>query len=93
MERVQKALWVAVVGALVWMIAVSFRADGLRRYFRLKGDVQQLQVRNQQLRDENAELRLEIESMRSDRSAIEQAVREELGFVRPGELVMHVEEP
>ncbi len=33
----------------------------------------------------------EVEALRSEPAAIERAAREELGFVRPGEIVIHLE--
>jgi len=50
-----------------------------------------LSQRNAQLREENLRLTRKIEGLRSDPVAIERAAREELGFVKPGEIVIHLE--
>ena len=66
-------------------------ARGFRRYLRLEQDAADLESRNRQLREQNARLRPEIDALRGERSALEQAVREELGYVRPGEIVVNLE--
>jgi cell division protein FtsB len=41
---------------------------------------------------DNAELRRDIEALRSDRGAIEDIARRELGLVRPGDVILRFEE-
>jgi cell division protein FtsB len=86
-------VWAAVGVALV--LAVSSLADpgGFRRYRRLQHDVQALQARTERLQLENARLRREVTGLKEDPQAIERAVREELGHVRPGELILSFEGP
>ncbi|MBM4378701.1 MAG: septum formation initiator family protein [Deltaproteobacteria bacterium] len=64
---------------------------GFRRYLRLQQDVQSLQERNRGVAEQNAALRLEVERLKRDPRALERAVREELGYVKPGEIVINVE--
>ena len=47
---------------------------------------------NRDLARENALLRREIGALQGDPAALEQAAREELGFVRPGEIVFRTGE-
>ena len=48
-------------------------------------------VHNRQLADENQKMRREIEAQKTDRRALERAAREELGYVKPGEIVINLE--
>lgn len=41
---------------------------------------------------ENARLRREIEALRGDGAAIEDIARDELGMVRPGDIIIRIEE-
>lgn len=64
---------------------------GFRRYVRLSQDVKTLKERNQRLSDDNTRLRREVEALRDDPRALERAAREELGLVKPGEIVFSLE--
>jgi cell division protein FtsB len=66
---------------------------GFRRYSRLSREVDDLKTQNRAVAARNARLLAEIERLRSDDAAIERAAREELGFVRPGEVVISLEAP
>jgi cell division protein FtsB len=87
----RKLLGVAAVVAAVLTLASAADARGFRRYLRLRQDVESLQTRNGELAAQNALLRKEIDALRKDPAALERAVREELGYVKPGEVVFHLE--
>jgi cell division protein FtsB len=93
MPLVRKSLLVAAVVALVWTAAAAFGAGGLRRYSKLRSDMRQLEERSQKLKEDNRKLRREIEFLKDDPRGLEQAAREELGFIRQGEFVVHLEAP
>jgi cell division protein FtsB len=93
MMRRQQVLWASVLIALLLATASALAEGGFRRYWRLSDDVRALRERNQKYVDENARLRREIEALRSDARALERAAREELGLVRPGEIVFSLEAP
>lgn len=85
---------------LVWMlVAVAFAmatfsaADqrGFRRYFRLRDELRSISESNRATAISNRALVEEIKALRSDPQAIERAAREELGYVKPGELVFAME--
>jgi len=84
-----------VMGALLAALGLALvsvaDADGFRRYFRLRGELSDLEARNLALEQTNAELSREISALRSDPRAMERVVREELGFIKPGELVFNLE--
>jgi cell division protein FtsB len=87
----RRGLRVAVAGALVLAALSALDARGFRRAARLRAQVEALRRSNRQLAVDNAGLAREIQAQRSDAAAVERAVREELGYVRPGELVFQVE--
>lgn len=79
--------------ALVLAVTSLAHPGGFRRYWRLQQDVAALQARTTRLQAENARLRREVTALKEDPEAIERAVREELGHVRPGELILTLESP
>jgi cell division protein FtsB len=93
MARRRQVVWASVVIATVLAVGSAVAEGGFRKYWRLQQDVRTLEERNARLAQDNARLRREIEALRADPTALERAAREELGYVRPGELVFDVEEP
>lgn len=87
----RKWVYVAVGSASVLALVSVADARGFRRYVKLQEDVAELKSRNDDLREQNEKMVREIEALRKDRAAMERAAREELGFVRPGEVVFNVE--
>lgn len=82
------------MAAAAALAAFSAAAEGgFRRYSRLSREVEDLKVQNRAVAAKNARLLAEIQRLRSDDGAIERAAREELGFVRPGEVVISLEAP
>jgi cell division protein FtsB len=89
----QKLLAVATALAVALSLVSVADAKGFRRYLRLRDDVASLHGRNAALAAQNESLRREIQALREDPAALERAVREELGYVKPGEIVFHLESP
>jgi cell division protein FtsB len=88
-----KRKWMLIsLGAAALLTVVSF-ADGagFRRYVKLTRETQSLRDRNRSLAQENDQLMRDIEKLRGDDKALERAAREELGFVRPGEVIFNLE--
>lgn len=88
----RKFLAVAAVLAGALSLASAADARGFRRYLALRQDVEALQQRNRGLSEQNEALKREINALRKDPAALERAAREELGYVKPGEIVFHLEE-
>lgn len=86
-----KWVWIAVGTALFLALISVADARGFRRYLRLQQDVQSLQERNRSLEEQNAALLREVDALRFDPKALERAAREELGFIKPGEIVLSLE--
>jgi cell division protein FtsB len=89
----RQVLWASVVIALVLAGGSAFAEGGFRRYFKLTREVASLKDKNERLAADNARLRREVEGLKGDDAALERAAREELGVVRPGELVFLLESP
>ncbi|WP_414641322.1 FtsB family cell division protein [Archangium sp.] len=78
------------MAALLTLVS-AVDAKGFRRYLRLRQDVETIHERNRALSAQNDILLREINALRNDPAALERAAREELGYVKPGELVFHLE--
>ena len=66
-------------------------ARGFRRYFQMQRQLSEATERNRRLIRENEALKREIEGLRSDPELWERAAREELGFIRPDEIVIYLD--
>jgi cell division protein FtsB len=82
-------LYVGVVALLAIVSAVD--PSGIRKHLRLRGEVARMREENLRLAEENARLAREARALRSDPAALERAAREELRFVRPGEVVFRLD--
>ncbi len=87
----RKWLWFAVTGAGLLAAWSASAEGGFRRYLSLSRDLETLRERNRVTAEENVRLSREVEALRTDPKAQERAAREELGFVRPGEVVFNLE--
>ena len=78
---------------LVVMMAVAIGNDrGFLAMWRMQHDIVQLAYEVQAIELENRDLWHNIERLRSDMAYIERIAREELGLVRPGEIVFELVE-
>jgi len=72
----------------VWSASAE---GGFRRYLKLSRDVAALREKNARLAQKNAQLVAEISALHDNPDAQEQAAREELGYVRPREVIFTLE--
>lgn len=79
--------------ALVWCFFIAFGERGIWHLWRLSREKRALDDRNFLLRRENDSLREKIERLRRDDAYLEKIAREELGLVRPGEIVYRFAPP
>jgi cell division protein FtsB len=89
----RKWLWASVTVAFVLAAWSASAEGGFRRYLSLSQQVESLRVKNRLAAEENARMLKEVEALRGDPKAIERSAREELGFIRPGEVVITLETP
>jgi cell division protein FtsB len=86
-----------LLSALVASVAIGGEsladAKGLRRLERLRSDIERQEQKNHELRQTNARLRKTVSELSAPVNpvALEKAAREQLGFVRPGELLFKFE--
>ena len=79
---------VVVMFALGYIPYHVYARSGLARTLVLRRDLKSLRARNAQLAAENDRLAREAEALRSDPAAVERVARAELGWVRPGEIIV-----
>jgi cell division protein FtsB len=79
---------VLVAGALSYVPYHVYSRSGLARTLRLRQELALVKLRNLQLKDETDRLGRQAEALRDDRDAIERVARAELGWVRPGEVIL-----
>jgi cell division protein FtsB len=86
--KLAKPFFFAYFGALaILLVASALHPAGLRKHRALAADVRRLADENGKLREKNQRLRQDARALAGDPAALEQAAREELGYVRPGERV------
>jgi len=83
-------LSVLLLTAAVVIMAAVFGKHGLLTYMELNVRYQSMQDETARLKDENARLKTEIEALKSDPEAIERVAREELGMIKPGEVLYRI---
>ena len=86
--RITLALSLAV--GLAGLPPFVFRKSGLDRYFELAARVDHLRAKNRERRRANALLRAEARDLEGDLAMIEKVARDQLGLVRPGEVIYQV---
>jgi cell division protein FtsB len=89
-ERFALVIW--SVAALGLLAATALDPKGIRRALKLRTEVSELRERNVQAHREHDRLARQVHALRDNPEAIERAVRHELGFIHPGELVLELRE-
>lgn len=79
-----------IVGGVVY--AALDPTQGIGTWHRLAREVGIAETTARAQKARNAELAARIEQLRDDPAAIEAAIREEIGWVRPGELRIELED-
>jgi cell division protein FtsB len=79
--------------ALAALLAISAAdPEGLRKARRNERDAERLARENAALQARVQKLRREVKALSGDPAALEQAAREDLGYVKPGEIVYELDE-
>ena len=81
------SLATALAVALGYVPFAAFGPKGVARALRLEQDLTGLQEKNSTLRQENKELQRQVEALRKQPGAMERVARDELGLVRPEDIV------
>ena len=82
-----------VVFVLAYVPYHVYARSGLARTIVLKRELATLQAHNRELSADNDRLAREAEALRADPAAIERVARNELGWVRAGEIVVDLSLP
>lgn len=83
-------LFLATLGIL--LLLTVFGQRGFMHVVRLQSELQEIEKKNIQLRQENEAIRRDIELLKHDLKYLEEIARKELGFVKEGELVYRLGE-
>jgi cell division protein FtsB len=86
-------LLVPLLGVAALGIAALDGESGLRTWWMLRKDLRSSQETLDRLTVENERLREETHALETDPFALERAIREDLGWARPGEVVVLFDEP
>jgi len=89
--RQWKTWLLLVAGLAAFGAVITFDPEGLTRHGRLRVEVARLAAENAAVAAENARLAAEAHALRTDPAALERAAREELRFVRPGEVIYRLD--
>lgn len=95
MRRASRRIWLWR-GAAAFLLAAAlaytpyhlYTRSGFAKYLSLRKELAGLQAVNAQLRGDIARLEREAEALRNDPRAIERVARQELGWVRSGDVVV-----
>ena len=82
-----------ITALLAYLPYLVYRGDGFVKLRKMRDDLDEIHKRNEALRVQNQELRREIRRLRNDPAAITAVARDELGLVKPGEIVIQIEKP
>lgn len=80
----------AALGAVLVLLLVGaslFGPEGVTRHEGLRQELDRLNAMNGELRQENGRLTAEVDGLKHNPELIEAVIRDELGWVRPDELV------
>lgn len=92
-NRSLRPAWLVASLALVGLLYLGLDPDrGVSTWLRLRQEVSQAEARIDALKRANDELEADLMGLRSDDFTQERAIRELLGWARPGEVVVRVPE-
>ena len=60
---------------------------------RMQTELEEILKENQELREENRSLTLQVDALKRRRDYLEKVSRDELGLVKKGEVIIHLNEP
>mgnify|MGYP001598520829 CR=1 FL=1 len=76
-----------IAGAIGYVPYRLYGKGGVGHVLRLQRDLEGLTAANLRLAEENGRLRRRIQQLREEPAAVERVARDELGLVRPNDLV------
>ena len=89
----EKILFALTVALAVALVGYTLLGPGGGKRAQLKADLERLQEGNRQLAEEIKRLKLEVDALKNRTDYQEKVVREELGLVRPDEVIVRLPAP
>lgn len=80
-------------GVIAYVPYHVYARSGLARTLELRRELAAVKVRNADLKEETLRLARQAEALRDDPDAIERVARLELGWVKPGEVILDLSQP
>jgi len=100
MERARTRQWLirlsgaaVLAGLMAYVPYLVYRGDGYVHYRKMQDDLDEIERKNAALRVQNRALRREVKHLRTDPEALGAVARDDLGLVKPGEIVIQIEKP
>ena len=98
--NVDLGIWTKLTRAVVFLLVVAIVAGVALWYYpvikkneRMRGVILQLDKKQEKEKEINKQLKTATETLQKDPKAIERLARERLGYAKPGETIVHFEEP
>ena len=86
LENKKTRFYIIVTIVVIGTLYLIFNSSGIVRYAKVKGEMEELNVRITQLEEENRKLEAEIDSLKRNVPAkIEKVAREKYNMIRPNE--------
>jgi cell division protein FtsB len=94
-QRLRQGMWWVVLGVLfVGGLAAAILGDrGWRDVLRTRSEIAEMEQRLENQRQRVGGLRSEVERLQREPAAVERIAREELGYVKPGEVTFLLPKP
>ncbi len=84
-------LVIALLVIAVLLAIAGWYLPLIRQNERMRQEVQRLDTQTQKENESARQLKASIDALRNDPKAVERLAREQLGFAKPGETVVHFE--
>lgn len=98
--NVDLGIWTKLTRVVVFLLVVAIIAGVALWYYpvikkneRMRGVILQLDKKQEQEKELNKQLKTATETLQKDPKAVERLARERLGYAKPGETIVHFEEP
>ena len=86
LENKKTRFYIIVTIVVIGTLYLIFNSSGIAKYAKVKGEMEELNVRITQLEEENRKLEAEIDSLKRNVPAkIEKVAREKYNMIRPNE--------
>ena len=73
-----------------WLL---FSSHGALRYYNLRKQINIVKKENQRLKEENANIRLELDRLKNDPAYLEEVARKKFGLIKKNEIIFELNGP